>query len=436
MRPPRVLLFAATTGYQTRAFAEAGRSLGYEVVLATDRCDTLDDPWGDQAVPVKFEDVQRSLKHLRTAGRFDAAVAIGDRPAVLAARVAAEIGYPYSPASAVEACHDKYAARELFRRAGLPVPAYFREPLDADPEEAAARAVYPCVLKPLGLSASRGVIRANHAGEFAAAFVRIRLLLETRDIRRIREPQNDFIQVEEYIPGREFAIEGLVTGGVLHPLAVFEKPDPLEGPFFEESLYVTPAREPESVLRELAAAAQQAIGALGLTRGPVHAELRYNSRGAWVLEVAARPIGGLCARALRFNGGVPLEEVILRHAAGEDVSGAQLDGPACGVMMIPIPRAGIYEGVSGVEQAGALPGVEEVIITAKEGQRMLPLPEGASYLGFIFARASTAAAVEEALRKAHSRLQFRMAAILPVLAQPLERGGTKSGGSAAPSPKK
>ena len=211
--------------------------------------------------------------------------------------------------------------------------------------------------------------------EFVAAFRRIAKIGE-RDL-----------QVESYIPGREFAVEGLMTGGKLQPIAIFDKPDPLEGPFFEETIYVTPSRETAAVQAALIETTAQAAAALGLRHGPVHAELRYNDEGAWILEVHARPIGGLCARAIRMADGIPLEEMILVHALGGNVWMAQVDGPASGVMMIPIPRqGGIYQGVEGSERALAVADIEDVIITATEGQLLVPLPEGSSYLGFIFAR--------------------------------------------------
>ena len=258
---------------------------------------------------------------------------------------------------------------------------------------------YPCVLKPLGLSGSRGVIRANDAAEFASAFARVKTIAA--------EPS---VLVEDFIPGHEYALEGMVANGRLHALALFDKPDPLDGPFFEETIYVT-------VPMDLAIAdtTQRAVTALGLTQGPIHAEMRVNHAGVWMLEVAARPIGGLCSRVLRFTGGKSLEELILRHAVGERVDGAMLEQGAHAVMMIPIPRAGIYVGVSGVEDARAVDGVEDVVVTAKQGQEMLPLPEGASYLGFIFARAETPERAVEALRNAHSRLEFKFATELPVV---------------------
>ncbi len=407
---PRLLLFAATTGYQIRVFAEAARRLGMQVVLATDRCHVLEDPWGDHAIPVRFEQIDASVERISAeaaARPFDGVVAVGDRPAVLAAEAAAHLGILFHPPAAARACHDKFLARSLFAAAGLPVPTYFRLALDADPVAAAARAPFPCVLKPLGLSASRGVIRADDPAQFAAAFHRIRRILD-------REPVQH-LQVESFIPGREFAVEGLVTAGQWQELAIFDKPDPLDGPFFEETIYVTPSRAEPATLGAIRATVRSAVRALGLHHGPVHAELRVNSQGVWMLEVAARPIGGLCARALRFSSGMPLEELILRHAAGEDVSTARLADPSSGVMMMPIPRAGIYEGVSGTDQAAAVPGVEEIIITAKPGQELVPLPEGSSYLGFIFARGSRSETVENALRAAHAELRFSIATALPTI---------------------
>jgi biotin carboxylase len=384
-------------------------------VLATDQCHQLDDPWGDGAITVRFHNTVRYAGLLAANGPFDGIVAVGDRPALLAALAAERRGIRYHPPAAVEACSDKYLARERFRAAGMNVPAYYRVPLAADPLAAARRAPFPCVLKPLGLSASRGVIRAGDEPQFTAAFERIKRLLGSLEIRARRSEQDRFIQVEAFIPGREFALEGIVTDGRLRTLALFDKPDPLDGPFFEETIYVTPSREPEAVQRAILETVGAGVAALGLTHGPVHAELRYNERGAWMLEAAARPIGGLCARALRFSDGATLEELILHHALGEDVSGLRLAHPASGVMMIPIPRAGIYEGVEGVERAGAVPGIEAVAITAQAGQKLVPLPEGASYLGFLFARGAAPEEAEAALRAAHALLAFRIATALPVV---------------------
>jgi biotin carboxylase len=379
----------------------------------------LDDPWGDQAIAVRFEDpagAAESIEH-ELGAPIDGIVALGDRPAYLAALAAEKLRIPYNSPAAVEASRNKFLARERFHAAGLPVPEYRRLPIEASPGEAAWESRYPCVLKPLGLSASRGVIRANNPAEFAAAFERIRALLETPDILRLRDGEDRYIQVEDFIDGREFALEGLVTDGRLRVLALFDKPDPLDGPFFEETIYTTPTREAAEVAAAIVETTQRAIAALGLTLGPVHAEMRVNNRGVWTLEVAARPIGGLCAKTLRFAPAASLEEVILRHAVGEEIGPLEPVGPASGVMMIPIPREGIYNDVSGVERAAAVPGIEDAIITAKPGQKLIPLPEGASYLGFLFARGETAREVERALRDAHAQLEFQIATALPVLSK-------------------
>ena len=400
--PRRLLLFAATTGYQIRAFAEAARRLGVDATLAADRCNRLEDPWGDHSIAVKFDYRMPQSVETFCGMQFDGVAAVGDRPAVLAAEVAAMLGIPFHPPDAAYACQDKYVARQRYQAAGLPVPSYFRAALTEDAGALARRAPYPCVLKPLGLSASRGVIRADNQAEFVAAFQRIRALLEKNpDLRRLRQ---DSLQVESYIEGREFAIEGIVTHGAFQPLAIFDKPDPLTGPFFEETIYVTPSREQAATQEALLDTATRAVRALGLYHGPAHLEMRWNEEGVWMLDAAARPIGGLCAKALRFElprrqmdprtawvpRSAPLEELVIRHAMGEDVSGAMLEGPASGVMMVPIPKGGIYESVEGVERARAIPGIEDVIVTAKPGQRLVPLPEGSSYLGFIFARGGSA----------------------------------------------
>jgi biotin carboxylase len=389
----RVLLIAATTGYQSRIFSAAARALGLDLVLATDRCHVMDDPWGDRAVAVRFDEPADGIEALVARGPFYGVAAVGDVPAYVAALAAKRLGLRFSSPAAVLAAKNKFLARQKFRQAGLLTPGHelFRQP--------SGTLRYPCVLKPLGLSGSRGVIRANDAKEFATAFARIKNIA--------REPS---VLVEDFIPGHEYALEGMVTQGRLQVLALFNKPDPLDGPFFEETIYVT-VPEQDAISQTT----QRAIAALGLTHGPVHAEMRVNDEGVWMLEVAARPIGGLCSRVLKFSGGKSLEELILRHAMGQDVSDARLEMGAHAVMMIPIPRAGVYTDVAGLDAARAVDGVEDIVVTAKQGQAMLPLPEGASYLGFIFARAETAERAVQALRDAHACLTFDFAEILPVV---------------------
>ncbi len=402
----KLLIVAATTGYQAQAFAAAARRAGIEFSLATDRCHVLDDPWGDSALPVRFDAPEASVPSL---SGFDAVVAVGDRPAYLAALAAERLGLPFHPARAVAAARNKFEARERFRSAGLLVPEYSRVSLDADPAESARAVAYPCVLKPLGLSASRGVIRADDPAGFVRAFRRIRSILETAEVARFHDAADRFIQVERFIPGREFAVEALVTEGRFHPLAIFDKPDPLDGPYFEETIYVTPSRAPAAVQAAIRTSAEIAAAALGLTQGPIHAEMRVNDNGVWILEAAGRPIGGLCARSLTFDGGLTLEDVIVQHALGQDTSGVARESQASGVMMIPIPREGLYRGVRGVDAASRH---AEVLITATAGQHFQPLPEGHSYLGFLFARSAGAAEVELLLRAAHAELSFDLAAVV------------------------
>ena len=397
----RVLLVAAKTGYQVREFYGAAQRLGIDLVLATDRCHILENPWGDDATPVPFDTPSDAIAALAARGPFDGILAVGDQPAFVAATIAEHLGLGFHASEAARTASDKFLTRERFGRAKLNVPEYRL----LQPAEFAPPLPFPCVLKPLHLSASRGVIRANSTSEFDAALARV---------RKIAGDQKPIL-AEEFIPGREFALEGIVTQGRLQILALFDKPDPLDGPFFEETIYITPSREPAEVRQAIAATCQTAVTALGLTYGPVHAEMRVNPHGVWMLEAAPRPIGGLCSRVLPFDPGLTLEDLLLRHALGQDVSAIQLAPGAHGVMMIPIPRSGIFSGVSGVEKARQTDDITAVEITAKEGQRMDPLPEGASYLGFLFAHAFSSAAVEQALRQAHAALEIHISQTLRVV---------------------
>ncbi|HEX2442438.1 MAG TPA: ATP-grasp domain-containing protein [Vicinamibacterales bacterium] len=421
----RVLIVSATTGYQLRAFDEAAGRLGVELAFATDRCHLLDDPWRDRAIPVRFYDEPSSVDAIVASAReapIDAIVAVGDRPAVLAAVAAATLGLPGNPPAAARTSANKNLTRAALASAGLPSPWFETLPLSVDLTDLLARARFPCVVKPLELSGSRGVMRADSPQQLEDALARLRKLLDRPQVRAERNPAHERVLVEGYIPGREFAVEGLIDRGCFHSLAVFEKPDPLEGPFFEETIYVTP---PDSAADgKLEALIVHTIGAaaraIGLQHGPVHAECRVNARGVYVLEVAARPIGGLCARALQFCDGdtlMSLEELILRHARGEAVDSRTRETAASAVMMIPVPRQGYLKGVEGLDAARDVSGISEIEITAKPDQMLQPLPEGASYLGFIFSRAATSREAVAAVREAHSRLTFR-------IDQPLLLSGT------------
>jgi hypothetical protein len=418
----RLLLFTAKLGYQTRSFEDAARKLGVRLVYITDRCHQLEDPWGDQAIAVHFETpevaaytVTEELRGQNVSG----ILALGDRPAVAAAYAARGMGVRYNHPSAVEACRSKLRMREVFRDAGLNVPWFQKLSIDPIPEPSLLGISYPCVLKPLSLSASQGVVRANNREEFLAAASRIRRLLKSPEILATREANLDQILVEGYIPGSEVALEGLLTDGVLSVLVIFDKPDPLEGPYFEETIYVTPSRLPESVQRAITKCAGDAVRALGLSRGPIHAEFRINDQGVWPLEVAPRPIGGLCARSLRFSfheesEPIGLEELLVRHALDLPGWNSPRERAASGVMMIPVPKSGVLEGVSGEEAARSIQGITELSITARLHDAIAAWPEGSSYLGFLFARGDTPEVVEPALRQAHQKLSFQITPSLPV----------------------
>jgi len=275
------------------------------------------------------------------------------------------------------------------------------------------------VLKPMSLSASQGVIRANNREEFRAAASRIRDLLNLAELQAAREPNLGHMIVEGYIPGEEVAVEGLLTNGTLRVLAIFDKPDPLIGPYFEETIYVTPSSHSPSMQAGIESCMRSSVLAMGLSHGPVHAEFRLNDNGIWPLEIAPRPIGGLCARALRFSSHadselIALEELLLRDAVGLPVDAFHREAAASGVMMIPVPGSGIYDGVDGVDAARSVSGVEDIVITAREHDSIAAWPEGSSYLGFIFARGEKRERVELALRAAHASLQFRIRPALPV----------------------
>jgi len=410
---PRVLVLSHTTGYQLRAFNDAAQTLGVELAFATDRCHHLDDPWQDRAIPVRFFDVDASVTAIvRYAQEFpiDGLIAVGDQPVVLAARAADTLGLTWHSPAGARASSDKRRSRAALAASGLPSPAFAVVPAGVARMAEIYVPGYPCVLKPLGLSGSRGVIRVNDEQEFVAAFARINALLARPQIRASRTGLENQILVEQYIDGREFAVEGVMTHGAFRAFAIFDKPDPLEGPFFEETIYVTPSRLPADLQQRVIGHVQGAATALGLHHGPVHAECRVTRGGdVFVLEIAARPIGGLCSRVLAFSPDASLENVLLQHALGAPVDGYARESLAAAVMMIPIPQRGMFKGVSGEERARAVPGVSEVHITAKHGQLIEPLPEAGSYLGFIFARGATPQDAEAVVRAAHRELQFDIA---------------------------
>ncbi|HEY0753349.1 MAG TPA: ATP-grasp domain-containing protein [Ktedonobacteraceae bacterium] len=411
--PGRILLLMSPATYRAGAFLNAARGLELEVVVGIDLPETLSDYW-HVPLGLDFTDPVASLATIveyASEHPLAALLSIDDSASELAARACARLGLPHNSPHAAEAARDKLLMRTLMERGGAPCPVFRPFALSADPHWIATQVNYPCVVKPLRLSGSRGVIRANDHSEFVAAFTRLKRLLLVEGNSELETS----ILVEDFIPGCEVALEGILTRGELKVLALFDKPDPLDGPFFEETIYITPSRLAQDIQQEIARCVSIASAALGLREGPVHAELRVNERGPWMLEIAGRSIGGLCSTVLEFSSGMCLEELILRHALGEELGNVERENAAAGVMMIPIPAAGLLKNIRGVEDAQRVPLVTGVEITAKINYSLVPLPEGASYLGFIFARGDTPAAVESAIRQAHHLLRFEIRPELPML---------------------
>ncbi len=407
----RILLLLPTTTYRTHDLLEAARSLGLDVTVASEQASTLENAQPTQLLTLDFRDPAACARRVvEFAQRVPIAAVIGvdEQTAVAAAAISAAMGLPAnSPGAAVAAWH-KATLRRRLSAAGVPVPAYAVFGRDEDPTRIAEGLRYPCVLKPTFLSGSRGVVRADDPAGFVAAWERISRLLDDPEVAERGGKLAREILVEDFVSGREFAAEGLLKDGLLTVLALFDKPDPLDGPFFEETIYVTPSRLEGPEQRRIREVVESGARALKLVEGPVHAEVRHGVSGTWLIEIAARSIGGLCSRVLRFGTGMSLEELILRSALRLPIPTLERERPAAGVLMIPIPRAGVLEEVGGVDRAQAVPGIVEVTISAHLGQQLVPLPEGSRYLGFVFSRAESPEAAEAALRQAHALLRFRI----------------------------
>lgn len=408
---PRILLVAIHQSYRVPAYQAAASALGARLVIASQGRHSVIPEIAD-GIHIEFANVSDAVERIvSSAARdsFDAVVASDDLALEVATRTAAALGLPHNPLSAVRAARRKDLARDALRTAGLPVPRFrclnLTQPLAAQITDLD----YPCVLKPLAMAASRGVVRVDSAAELLGTLPRIAAIVS----ESVVPDERNGVLVESFLPGIEIAVEGLLSGGRLHVLAIFDKPEPLDGPFFEESYYVTPSRLSSRLLERAVERLAQACAAYGLREGPVHGELRLYDGEAWVLEIAARTIGGDCARLLSFGAGRTLEELVLRHALGWPLE-LQSPAGAAGVLMIPTPGAGTLRRVEGVLAAQQVPGIEDLVITVREGYELTPLPEGGTYLGFMFARADTPDEVERALREAHARLDIVIAPTLPV----------------------
>jgi len=402
-----VLLILPSATYRAADFIAAARRLEVEVVVASERRQAMSGALGDRAVVIDLRTPERAaeqIARLHQRSPLDAVVAVDDQGVRTAALAAERLGLPGNSPAAATAARDKLEMRRALDGAGVPQPTY--APIGATEDAggvAAATVGFPCVVKPLGLSGSRGVIRADSGAEATAAADRVRAI-----VREAGGPPVGPLLLERYVPGAEVAVEGLLSGGRLEVLAVFDKPDPLEGPYFEETIYVTPSRLPAGVLSAVEALCARAAAAIGLHEGPVHAEVRVDGDELTLLELAARSIGGLCSRTLRFGLGASLEELILRHALGRPLRETGRQPGAAGVMMLPVPRAGTLRAVRGQEAARAVPGVAGLKITVPPGGAVRALPEADRYLGFLFAQGEVPGQVEATLRRAYGLLEVEI----------------------------
>lgn len=399
-----VLLLIPSRTYRTHDFMAAATRLGVEVVVGSEHRPALAGLMEGRHLRLKFDDLAGSTQRIVDFARdrpLDAVVSVDDTGTLVAAAASDALSLPHNSVASVSATRDKAQMRERFSAAGLPTPHFVTAGIDEDPVRLASTIRFPSVVKPLDLSGSQGVIKASSRADFVDVFRRVAGIVTSCHPNGGR-PR---LLIEDFIPGNEVAVEALLRGGQLEVLAIFDKPDPLDGPYFEETIYLTPSRLSLELQSRITETTARAAAALGLTEGPIHAELRLNAEGIWILEVAARSIGGLCSRSLRFGSGMTLEELILRHAAGMPMPAHARERQAAGVMMLPIPSAGTLLRVEGHSEANQVQGIDGLVITIPPGEALVPLPEGDRYLGFMFARGQTPDEVEAALREAHSQLR-------------------------------
>ena len=422
---PRVLLLLPTTTYRTQSFVEAAQRLGVDVTIGSEKPNTFTNLNPTALLALHFDDpAHAACQAAEFAAKhpIDAVVPVDSQVVAVGAAICELLDLRHNSVESIARAENKHRMRQVFEQAGVPSPEFRLCSLDDDRSALANGIEYPCVIKPLALSGSQGVIRVNAGEEFIQAVGRLETILNneyknravsassgacqaTRTAGAVTETSRQFL-AERFVGGPEVALEGMLTRGELRMLALFDKPDPLDGPFFEETIYVTPSRLAAEMQEEIAQCAAQAARALGLTEGPIHAELRLGKHRPTVIEVNARSIGGLCSRVIRFGTGLSLEELIIRHALEDDFELPERQRQATGVMMIPTPHAGRLIEIRGIDEAKAVVGIEDVTISAHLGQHLIPLPEGFRYLGFIFARADSPEAAEAALRESHSKLKF------------------------------
>lgn len=403
----RLLLILPTNTYRTEAFMSAAYNIDIVLTVGTETKRSLADFTPGTTMVVSIYDHKKALEQIAGFHKsypLAAIVGVDENTVLIAAKASAEIGLAHNPVAAVQAAADKFLFRKQISDSGLDSPAF-----ELLAEDQQSLIDFPIVLKPRILSAGRGVMRVDSEQQLQTAVPRIRAILDSPKLKRQAGSAAESLLAESYIPGEEVAVEGLVEEGRFHLLAIYDKPDPLSGPTFAETIYVTPSRHPRHIQQDIENTVQKAVRAIGLLSGPVHAELRFNESGVFMIELANRSIGGLCSRILAFENDMTIEEVILRQALGLLNEIPKRSVQASGVMMIPVGQTGTLISVSGVKAAKSTPGISDVLITIPNNTKVQALPEGNRYLGFIFAEAQQAETVEQALRTAYSQLRIKIA---------------------------
>ena len=407
---PRLLLIAPPNSYRTVAYLDSARQQGVDVLVASEgKYSLVSEIAAGLHVDLSSPDALNTLLEAARDRPFSGVVATDDATVELGSRIAQSLNLPHNEPQAARISRYKHLSRQVLADAGVPVPDFHVVNLSMDIAGQCKGIRFPCVVKPLSLSASRGVIRADDREELLSACARVHDIISREEIHDAYSGSH--VLVEGYAGGPEVALEGLLHHGELEVLAIFDKPEPLEGPFFEETYYVTPSRHSEALQQQIMETVKAACVGMGLREGAVHAEVRLSDTGCVIIEVASRTIGGECARLLTFGTGYTLEDLVIAHAVGRSLA-FEPASAAAGVLMIPIREAGILRRIEGITAARAVPGIEDILVSIRDGYELVPLPEGSSYLGFMFASAPTPERVEAALRSAHSKLKIVVAPVL------------------------
>ena len=408
----RLLLVSHHNSYRIAPYIKAALNLGLEVTIASQGKHSLVTEVAN-GLHIDFDDVNAAHKEILKENQkrpFTGILGSDDQTVELAAYAAKTLKLPHNPPRAALYSHRKDLARAQLSLTGCPVPIHCLLDLNLPVKNQMAGLPWPCVIKPLNMSASRGVIRTNNKDEFITACERLRPI--------IADSQEEFEQrhllIEDYIDGIEIAYEGFLQNGELETITIFDKPDPLTGPYFAETIYVTPTALSDELQLSIKKVIQKACLAYGLRSGAIHAECRIDSENRiWILEVASRTIGGDCARVLD-NENFSIEELAILLAIGQPVT-PYIAEQARGVMMIPIRQKGLLKRVEGLLQASKIKHIDKIDIIIGEGHELIPLPEGNQYLGYIFASAESTEQVTAAIREAYALLKFVTAPVFKII---------------------